>query len=186
VTVRSREWSSTTALGGILIALGVVFLAAQVTGFELGREIGRYGWPVIIVVIGGAMFLMGLTGVDPSRGSIFPGTIVMTVGGILLYQNTFRHWESWAYVWALIPASIGLATALRGALTGHGGEARRGISMPMFFLIIFALGAFFEGVLRISGRDFGLLAQYGFPILLILVGLWLVVARTTRVSFDWG
>lgn len=180
-----REWSPTTAFGAILIALGVVFFAAQAAGFDLGREIGRYGWPLIIVVIGGAMFLMGLTGFDPSRGLIFPGTIVMTVGGILLYQNTFRHWESWAYAWALIPASIGLATALHGALTGRRGAVPRGISMTAFFLVLFALGfAFFEGVLRISGRDFGLVAQYGFPILLILVGLWMLVARSMRV--EWG
>ncbi len=176
----SREWSGSTGLGALLIALGVVFFAAQVLGFD----VGRYGWPLIIVGAGGLMFLIGLTGFDPSRGLLIPGTIVMTVGGILLYQNTFRHWESWAYMWALIPASIGLATALRGALTRHRGQAGRGVSMAAFFLLLFALGfAFFEGVLRISGRDFGVLAQYGFPLLLILTGLWMLVARTLRIEF---
>jgi hypothetical protein len=85
---------------------------------------------------------------------------------------------------ALIRASVGLGTGLRAAFLGHPGRARDGLSMAAFFLLLFALGfSFFEGVVRISGRDFGFVAQYTFPILLILNGVWMLVARTMR--FDW-
>jgi hypothetical protein len=171
-----------SGLGIVLIVVGVAFLAGQALGFD----VGRYGWPGIVVAVGLVLLLMGLSGFDPSRGLIFPGTIVTTVGLILLYQNTTRHWESWAYAWALIPAAVGIARALQASLTGRRRDARRGLSAALFFLLLFALGfAFFEGMLRISGRDFGVLASYGFPILLILVGVWMLVARTTRLSFDW-
>jgi hypothetical protein len=124
------------------------------------------------------MLLMGLSGFDPSRGLIFPGTIVTTIGLILLYQNTTAHWESWAYAWALIPASVGLARALYAAATGQTRGTHGGLSMALFFVLIFAVGfAFFEGVLRISGRDFGALGQYGFPLALIAAGVWMLVAR---------
>ncbi|MBI2323427.1 MAG: hypothetical protein HYU87_00455 [Chloroflexi bacterium] len=179
--MRSNDWAGTTGLGALLIALGIVFFAAQV----LGLDVGRYGWPMIIVGAGALMLLMGLSGFDPSRGLVFPGTIVTTVGLILLYQNTTRHWESWAYAWALIPASVGVATMLRALLTRHPRGARRGLSMAAFFLVLFALGfSFFEGVVHISGRDLGFLGQYAFPLLLILTGVWMLVARTMRVEFD--
>ncbi len=179
--MRSGRYSGTSGLGIVLIAIGVAFLAAQALGFD----VGRYGWPMIIVGIGAVMLVMGLSGFDPSRGLIYPGAIVTTVGLILLYQNTMRHWESWAYAWALIPASIGLARALQAAISGHGRGVGRGLSTAFFFLVLFAIGfTFFEGMLRISGRDFGTLAQYAFPVLLILAGAWMLVSRSLRVEID--
>ncbi|HEX9436777.1 MAG TPA: hypothetical protein VGA16_06420 [Candidatus Limnocylindria bacterium] len=175
------SYAGTTGLGIVLIAIGVAFLAAQ----ALGLDVGRYGWPMIIVAAGAVMLVIGLSGFDPSRGLIFPGAIVTTVGLILLYQNTTRHWESWAYAWALIPASVGVARAVQAAVTGHGRGVGRGLSMAFFFLVIFAIGfTFFEGMLRISGRDFGTLAQYAFPVLLILAGAWMLVSRTMRFELD--
>lgn len=180
MNVRSNDLAG-TGIGALLVAVGIVFFAAQV----LGVDVGRYGWPMIIVAAGAAMLVIGLSGLDPTRGLVFPGTIATTVGLILLYQNTTRHWESWAYAWALIPASVGVATMLRALATGQPRGARRGLSSATFFLVLFALGfAFFEGVLRISGRDFGYVGQYAFPVLLILTGVWMLVARTLRVEVD--
>ena len=181
MSLPSSERAGSAGLGAVLIAVGAVFFAAQV----LGVDVGRYGWPTIIVGAGALMLLMGLSGSDPSRGLVFPGSIVTTVGLILLYQNTTRHWESWAYAWALIPASVGVATMLRALLTGHPRGARRGLSTAAFFLLLFALGlSFFEGVVHISGRDFGYVGQYAFPVLLILTGVWMLVARSVRVELD--
>ena len=84
--MRSSSWTGSNSFGAILIAIGLVFLVAQTGGFEMGR----YGWPLIIVAIGLGLLVVGLSGVDPSRGSIYPGMIVTTVGGVLLYQNTFH------------------------------------------------------------------------------------------------
>ena len=169
-----RRGDLNTGWGLALVALGLILLAGQVGGID----VGRYGWPLAIVAVGVVLLVMGLAGLDPTRSIVVPGAIVTTVGAILLYQNTTRHWESWAYAWALIPASIGLGVALRAALAGAPRQARSGLASASFFLVLFALGfAFFEGVLRISGRDFGAVGQYGFPVLLMLVGAWMLVGR---------
>ena len=43
---------------------------------------------------------------------------------------------------------------------------------------IFLVGAaFFEGVLHISGREFGFVGQVLLPALLIALGVWLLVRR---------
>lgn len=173
-----REDGRNTGLGIVLIGLGAVFLAGQIVGFE----VGRYGWPFIVIAAGALALVLGISGVDPSRGLVYPGIIGMTVGGILLYQNTYDHWESWAYAWALIPASVGLARALHASLTGEGRrDVRGGLSMAGWFAAFFVVGfAFFEGVLNISGRGYGGLAQYAVPLLLIAAGLWMLVGR-----FGW-
>lgn len=113
------------------------------------------------------------------------GAMLIAVGLILLYQNATQHWESWAYAWALIPAAVGIAQLLRGMLTGDRRAARRGLSSATFFLVLFALGfSFFEGVLGIGGLDLGSFGRYAFPALLILTGVWMLVARALRVEWD--
>jgi len=166
-----------TAWGVVLIAVGLAFLADRL----LGLDVGRQGWPLIIVGVGALLLVVGLAGVDPSRASVIPGSIVTTVGLILWYQNTYDHFESWAYAWALIPASVGLGRALHAAITG-GTVARGALSMAGSFAVVFLIGlAFFEGVLNISGRGSDALVSYALPIGLILLGLWLMAGRMA-----WG
>ncbi len=168
--------NGTTLVGLILVVLGAVFFAVQV----LGYDVARYGWPMLVVGVGLVFLAAGLAGMDPSRGLVIPGVIVTTVGLILVYQNTFNDWQSWAWIWALIPASVGLATALHASLTGHPEKVRGGISMLSWFIVAALLGfAFFEGVLHISGRDFGPVGQYLFPLLLVLAGVWVLIGRMT-------
>lgn len=177
-----RQYDTRTGWGVVLISLGLVFLLAQFTGFELGR----YGWPLIVVAVGGALLLIGLAGVDPSRAAVYPGLIVLTVGLLLLYQNTFDHWESWAYAWALIPAAVGLARALHTSVTdGATSEIRGGLSMAGTFAVIFFIGfAFFEGFLNISGRGFGDLGRYAVPASLILIGALMLLGRLDRLGLS--
>lgn len=167
--------------GVVLIAVGLVLLADRL----LGLELGSYGWPLVIVGVGVFLLAAGLAGLDTSRQAVIPGSIVTTVGLILLYQNTFDHYESWAYAWALIPVSVGLGRALHAARTG--GDARGGLDAAGSFTVVFLIGlAFFEGVLNISGRGSDALVAYAVPIGLILVGLWLVARRAWRPSGERG
>jgi uncharacterized membrane protein YhhN len=47
-------------------------------------------------------------------------------------------------------------------------------------VIIFLLGAvLFEGVIHVSGQDFGFIGKVLLPVLLIVLGIWLLVRRTT-------
>ena len=41
-----------------------------------------------------------------------PGTILSVVGGLLYWQNAANVWDTWSYVRAWIPASLGLGFVL--------------------------------------------------------------------------
>lgn len=171
---RPRDGSA--ALGVILVVLGALFLAGQ----ALNLDLERYGWPLFIIVPGVALLAYGiLVGGAPSGWLLIPGSIATSTGLLLLYQNSTAHWESWAYAWALIaPGSVGVALLLRGALSGRAYLARAGTRLVGIGLTIFVVGAaFFEGVLRISGRDFGLIGRAALPALLIGAGVFLLLER---------
>ncbi len=168
--------AGSTGLGVILIAIGLLFLLGQVMGVEVSRS----GWPFFVIVPGLVLLAYGVLEARTRAGGLaIPGMIVTTVGLLLLYQSTTGHWESWAYAWALVaPTSVGLAIALLGIVNGNVRQARGGVWTAGAGLVLFlAFAAFFEGVLHLSGRDFGLVGSVGFPLMLILLGLLLLVAR---------
>lgn len=165
-----------TALGVILIALGLVFLIGQ----AFAIEVGDLGWPFLVIVPGVVLLAYGLVGARTPAGSLaVPGMIVTTSGLLLLYQNATEHWESWAYAWALVaPGSVGVALMLLGAINRKRSMTTSGAWTAGTGLVLFIVGAsFFEGVLRISGRDFGALGTVGFPLVLIALGVLLLGSR---------
>ena len=93
--------------------------------------------------------------VNREQGMVIGGTVVTTVGLVLLYQNSTGRWESWAYAWALVgPAASGLGLLLWGVRTGDPTEIRNGTWALLGGLGIFVVGfLFFEGVIGISGRE---------------------------------
>ena len=93
------------AMGAVLIIIGGLFLLGQL--FRI--NIWGFLWPFFIIIPGALMYSLGLVKGGPSgEGAIIPGSIITMVGVLLLYQNTFNHYESWAYAWALVaPTSIG-------------------------------------------------------------------------------
>jgi hypothetical protein len=93
-------------LGVLLIVLGALFFAGQAIGFDLGR----FGWPLFVIIPGLAVSGVGLVVGGGTGERITPlGAGVTMVGMILFYQNVTDHFESWAYAWALVsPAAIGL------------------------------------------------------------------------------
>src|SRR5215216_3178995 len=83
-------------LGVLLIVMGVLFLAGQAVGFDLGR----FGWPFFVIIPGLAVSGAGLAAGGPIGERITPiGAAVTTTGVILLYQNAADNFESWAYAW---------------------------------------------------------------------------------------
>lgn len=162
---------SIAALGVLLVAIGGVLLAGQL----LNIDIGRVGWPLFVIVPGAVLLLAGL-GSRRGLGLAIAGSIVTIVGLILLYQNAFDRYESWAYAWALTgPFGSGLGMVLHGTLHRDPETARAGWWPLVSGLGLFALGfVFFEGIIGISGNR---LDQPGWalPALLILVGLGVLV-----------
>ena len=83
---------------------------------------------------------------------MFGGMVIMT-GIVLMVQNLFDLYSTWAYAWALIaPTSMGLAKLVYGALRGLGDEVRTGLAMTGIGAAIFVVaGAFFELIVGLNG-----------------------------------
>lgn len=169
------------ALGLILIAVGVVFLIAQIANID----VGHYGWPLFVIVPGVVLLVAGIAGAGGAgAGLVIPGMIVTAVGLVLLYQNATDHWESWAYAWALVgPTASGLGVALIGLLRGSERQMHAGLNTAgIGFALFLGFAAFFEGVLHISDRDFGPIASIGLPLVLVALGVFLLFGRLRAPS----
>ena len=157
-------------LGAALVVIGGLLLAGQVVGVGLDD----IGWPIWVIGVGVVILVSGLT-IAGESGMVVGGTVVTTVGLVLLYQDATNHWESWAYAWALVgPAASGLGLALWGVRSGRGEDVRRGTWGLLGGLGLFAIGfLFFEGVIGIGGQRFEF-ADWLLPVAVIGVGAVLV------------
>jgi hypothetical protein len=166
-------------LGASLILLGILFLVGRFVGTLFNFDFGHYTWPFFIITPGLLMFLASFA-LERRRGlalAMLGGMVSMT-GTILLIQNTFDLYASWAYAWALVaPTSIGLAKLVYGALRGLEDQVKSGLNLTAIGLAIFVFGGvFFELVIGISGFHFGG-AWLCWPALLIALGVVLLVAN---------
>lgn len=159
--------------GSILIGLGALFLLAQSFGFA-GWS---YVWPLAIVGMGILFFVGMLAGGKTAGGLAVPGTILSSIGLVLLFQNITGHWETWSYGWTIIILAVGVGLFIAGVWSGNLDQRRSGVRVAEIGFVMFVLfGAFFELVL--GGFGGSRLQQAAFPVLLILVGLFLVVRRS--------
>ncbi len=161
---RARN-AGNVAVALVLIGLGVLFLLGQITGIRWGAWL----WPFTVILPGLALFVGMLLAGPKGSGLAIPASIVTMVGLILLYQNTFRHWESWSYAWALIfPTAVGLGLIIEGIYGGHPENVRTGRTMLAIGIIVFVMaGAAFE-LLIFGGRGLG---RYVWPLLLVGGGI---------------
>jgi hypothetical protein len=153
--------------GSILIGLGLLTLLDRlVPGLDLGSL-----WPIFIIAFGAlffiAMFAMGKSG----AGFAIPGTIISGIGLILLYQTISSNWVSMSYFWALILFFVGLGIYIMGWYGEDANQKKSGRDVMKIGLILFIIfGAFFEAL-------FSSLNSLLFPVLLILLGVYLVISR---------
>jgi hypothetical protein len=153
------------------VLLGAWFLAVQlVPGWGAWIQIDL-SWPLIVVGVGGLLLLAGLlAGVAEMA---VPATIVAGIGGLLYWQNATGNWASWAYAWTLIPGFVGLGIILAGLIGGRpGGAVREGGGLILVSLVLFAIFASFLGGWNLFGAYW--------PVLLILLGIWLLARPRVR------
>lgn len=155
--------------GAVLIAVGVLSLASRIfEQFNWG-----FVWPFIVIGVGGIFFVAMLAGGKQTAAFAIPGSIISGIGLVLLFQNIFKHWESMSYFWTFIIIFVGLGIYIMGAYSGDEGQKQSGWRVMKVGIILFVVfGAFFE-ILVFSSFN-----NLIFPILLILLGVYLVVART--------
>ena len=141
----SRDTRTSVVVGGILILIGAIFLFVNVFGIHFGQV-----WPIIFFIIGAGFYLpVLLLSRDRQNlaGLLVPGTILFGLGVIFFYNIFADNWGSWAYIWTLIPASVGLGL-LFAARVGHWGGDTMKVGFWMFVISTGAcliLAAFFNG-----------------------------------------
>jgi hypothetical protein len=164
----NRSNAGSLVAGAILIVFGLLALAGQVF------PIINWGflWPLLIVGLG-AMFFLAMVAVGKQAAALaIPGSIIGGLGLVLLFQNITGRWETMSYFWALIILFVGLGIYIMGWYGGDANQTRSGLRvMKVGFILFIIFGAFFEMIFS----PFGNLV---FPILLILLGLYLVLSRS--------
>ena len=165
-------------IGIVLVLIGIFSLFGQHFAFW---NID-YLWPLIVVAIGAGFMIAMLLGDKSLGGLAVPGSILMTIGLILLVMNFTNTWEAWSYCWALIVSAVGVGVWLNGVrsdqpeLKKHGiNTLRVGLSLFIFF------GVIMEFVFFLSGEaNRGSLLLWS--ILLGLVGVYLLIVRLFRMT----
>ena len=161
-----KQGRTQLALGIILILLGAWFIA-QRSFPEVAAFAARFSdWPFMVIGVGVLLLLLGL--ILGAPGLAVPAAIVSGIGGILYYQDLTGNWESWSYMWTLIPGFVGVGVLLQGLL---GEDTRRnlrhGLNLMVVSAVLFVVFAAFLG-------GWNLLGNFGPAVLLILLGLWVL------------
>ncbi len=163
-------------LGVILILVAGWLIATRINP-DLSKifHLPPFDWPMWVIFAGAVLLVIGLLTGAP--GMAVPACIVAGIGGILYYQNASNNWESWAYMWTLIPGFVGIGSILAGIL---GDDFKRSISQGLNSLIVsvvlFAIfGTFFH-----AWNIFGVYSTYIPIALLFLAGIWLIVRGFLR------
>jgi len=157
-----RKQRSDMALGVLLILVGVIaFIDRFVPQFSIFR-LTYFEWPVWVIGFGGLLLLIGL--ITANWEMFAPAMVFAGVGGILYWQNATGRWESWSYLWALIPGFVGIGIFLHGLLARERQKMREGLNALLVSFILFAIFGSFMGPLRSMG--------FVWPAVLICIGLY--------------
>jgi len=145
-TVSNRKKSKITS-GLVLILLGIVLLALQVFPGLSAWFNFTFTWPMIIIFVGLGIFIIGLLSGEPDMA--IPACIVGGIGGILYLQTTgVLTWQSWAYMWTLIPGFVGLGILIAGLLNGKRKQIGEGLESILSSAVLFTIfGSLFGDLL---------------------------------------
>jgi hypothetical protein len=160
------------ALGILLILLGGWLVATKQIPVLQSWLSHNYVWPMWVIGAGAVILIIGLLVGAP--GMAVPACIVAGIGGILYYQNATNNFSSWSYLWTLIPGFVGVGSILAGLL---GENTRRnianGINLLVTCAVLFLIFATVLGGLKLLG-------SYGLPVILILLGVYIIARGLFR------
>jgi hypothetical protein len=161
------------ALAGIvLVLLGVLFLVSQI--FEI--QVSRYLWPLVVMAFGALFFVGYFTSGKEGALLAVPGSVIFLIGMILLVMNLTGIWQTWAYAWTLMIAAAGFGLILSSRRLGSKDMSRTGGFLIRLGLILFIVfGAFFEGLINLSGWN--IRWSIVWPAALVLAGLYLLISQ---------
>ena len=163
----NRSNAGTLIAGTILIIFGLLSLVPRLFDIDWG-----FLWPVIIIAFGALFFIAMIASGKQAAAFAIPASIISGIGLILLFQNITGRWESMSYFWTLIVLFVGVGIYIMGWYSGDEKQKRSGFGvMKVGFILFIIFGAFFELI-------FSSFNNLLFPILLILLGGYLVLSRS--------
>ncbi|MBE3066475.1 MAG: hypothetical protein IMZ73_03445 [Chloroflexi bacterium] len=156
---------------GLLLILVAGWLIATRIKPDLANILHlTFDWPMWVMFAGAALLVIGLLVGAPDMA--IPACIVAGIGGILYYQNATNNWESWAYLWTLIPGFVGIGQILSGIIGGDFmANLREGLRLLVTSAILFTIFATIFNAWTI----FGSYSAYVPIALLFVLGIWLIV-----------
>ena len=117
-------------LGGGLMVVGLVALAMTLGGLDPSRWLGGSGWTLFVIVPGVLLLSAGLLTERPAaEGLTIAGSIVTTIGVLLLAMDQSGRYDAWAYAWALIPMAAGAGVVLHGLRAGDRSSVAAGLRL---------------------------------------------------------
>lgn len=154
--------------GALLIGFGLLSLVGQLfRGLNWGVL-----WPFTVIGFGVLFYIAMFSGGKQTAAFAIPATIISGIGLVLLFQTIFNHWESMSYFWTLIIIFVGAGIYITGWYSEDATQKHSGLRVMRTGLILFILfGAFFEMM-------FSSFNSLIFPVLLIALGVYLVIARS--------
>lgn len=183
----AQRWGGLTALGTVMVIAGVGWFVLRELRIDPFGSISDAGWPFFVIIPGIALLVASLFPAAPRGvGFAIAGSIVTTVGSVLLYQQTTGHWESWAYAWALAgPGAAGLGMLVYGLIFGQRDLLAAGARLVAIAGAIFAVGYwYFETIFR-TGRAPLELGEW-WPLIVVGVGLSALIAGSLSRSSRSG
>lgn len=164
----NRSNIGTLIAGTILILFGLMALGGQVfRSIDWG-----FLWPFAIIGFGALFFVAMVAGGKSAAAFAIPGSIISGIGLVMLFQNITGHWESMSYFWTLIILFVGFGIYMMGRQSGDQKQQQSGFGvMKVGFILFIIFGAFFEMI-------FSSFNNILFPILLIVLGAYLVLSRS--------
>jgi len=169
---------SSLIIGVVLVVLGILSL--------LGKFFAAWNmdnlWPLIVVGVGLIFFVAMALGDKSKAGLAVPGSILVTVGMILLIMNYTDTWEAWSYCWALIVCASGAGVWINGYRSEQPELRKRGLATIRTGLILFIIFAvIMEFVFTITGEHH-LVNPTVWASLLALLGFFLLVTRILQLG----
>ncbi|MEE4195921.1 MAG: hypothetical protein V2J07_12035 [Anaerolineae bacterium] len=154
------------SIGILLILVGAVLLAMQfVPALQEWAQ-----WPMILVAVGVVFLVAAFTS---GNGDLaIPGMITGGIGGILLWQEITRDFNSWSYAWALIPGFVGLGILLANLINRDRLDRGGGV---LLLISGFAFAAFYA-----SEKLDVITSEMIWPFALIFVGVLILFNNFTR------
>jgi hypothetical protein len=161
---------------GLLLILVAGWLIATRIKPDLANILHlTFEWPMWVMLAGAALLVIGLLVGAPDMA--IPACIVAGIGGILYYQNATNNWESWAYMWTLIPGFVGVGRILSGIIGGNFmASLREGLGLLLTCAILFTIFATIFNAWTI----FGSYSAYVPIALLFVLGIWLIARGIMR------